>query len=159
GDNTEDFSTQTANYPHVYTIQLFFQLVTVLWRWRDRNDRLPWTTGGVAAPSSSEDEHSDDEDGEGAQKKKKKKKKRRVVLGGATTDVCTLAADWRRRDVCGDCAAMRKKRAWAIIFCDHAENVTEVTPVSDYTFWFIVKGWSYDDWVKRVGYAMIAVIK
>ena len=140
----------------VYIIQLFFQLATVLWRWRDRNDRLPWENGGMPQEPETDDDASGS-DGEDARAKKKKRRARPRLLGAVRSEAA-MAIDWRWRTLCAACKGIRSKDPWAIIYCDHVDDPRDMSPVLDYTFWFVVRGWPTDVWRKRVGYAMIAVI-
>src|SRR3569832_18457 len=140
----------------VYIIQLFFQLATVLWRWRDRNDRLPWENGGMPQEPETDDDASGS-DGEDARAKKKKRRARPRLLGAVRSEAA-MAIDWRWRTLCAACKGIRSKDPWAIIYCDHVDDPRDMSPVLAYTFWFVVRGWPTDVWRKRVGYAMIAVI-
>jgi hypothetical protein len=72
---------------------------------------------------------------------------------------CSLLIDWRWREFCEKCQAMRKVNPWAIIFCDHVDDPRDMMPILDYTFWFLVRGWGKDVWTRRVGYAAIAAVK
>lgn len=131
-----------------YAVQMFFQIAFVLWRWRDRNDRLAWGSASESDSSESEDDRP--------RRKKHRKRKRPRILGRARDD-CGMAVDWRWRAVCSECAAVRDQ--WSVVFCDHAARPEDMSPVLDYTFWFVARGWREEEWAARVGRAAVAVIR
>jgi len=135
-----------------YVAQMFFQIAAVLWRWRDKNDRIAWTAGASDSDSSSSSE--DDR----PRKRRKRKPKRKRLLGRAR-DECGMVVDWRWREMCQECVATREHSPWRIVFCDHVERPADMSPVLDYTFWFLVRGWSARTWEDRVGRAAIAVMR
>lgn len=159
-NNGMDAHVGSVDIMHVYILQLFFKIATVLWRWRDKNDKLPWDAPTDDTDSSSESSSSDDDDAPKKKKKrKKKKKKKRARLLGSVRRECGMAVDWRWREMCDECQTVRASAPWRIVFCDHVSAPGNMSPVLDYTFWFFVRGWSDDIWAQRVARATIAVIR
>lgn len=172
-------SSVSDNTTRIYIFQFFFQLISILWRWKDTNDDLPWASGITPTGSDSEisdDDGSSDEESlmrkPGKRKKKEKstpkertaKRKRTLSqnsesISGTIRSECSLLIDWRWRPMCDKCRALRRANLWGVFFCDHVKEPGDMMPVLDYTFWFLVRGWGRDVWTRRVGYAAIAAVK
>lgn len=149
------------NTTEAYNIQFFLQLVTVLWRWNTENDDRPWIDGKETVPKPrkrvkrpkdmegaaaviGDSESEEDEDMESN------------VLGPIRSE-CALLIDWRRRPMCSQCQAAQSRDPWRLLFCDHVDK-SGMSPVLDYTLWFVVKGWSDALWQRRVAYAAVVVM-
>jgi len=155
------------NTVQAYNVQFYLQLVSVLWRWNSANDDRPWLNSNAhdtpANPAprkrskrpvdmqQAADAMDDDDDDDGTDEGDEG-----PVLGSQRPD-CALLIDWRWRDACDDCIRARNTNTWGIILCDHVEK-WRMSPVLDYTFWFVVNGWSDTQWIERVAYATVVVM-